>query len=91
MTLQLSTFAPLLVGGGAGLVAFIALSVAEFIGDRRDRARRRNAMRVEQYRAEQSIRSIRREAIREMLEAECDQRYAYDPNVIEGTAVEVRR
>lgn len=93
MTLHTLThaFAPLLIGVGGGLLAFVALSVAEFIGKLRDRIRRRRGLLLEQYRAEQAIRNIRREAIHAMLETARPHRNAYDDDVIEGTAVEVRR
>jgi hypothetical protein len=57
----------------------------------RDRLGARDNLDYAVFRAQQEIRDIRRQAIHDMLEAERDQRYAYDPDVIEGTAVEVRR
>ncbi len=81
-----------LVCGGAGLMAFAVVSIAEYVGKIRRRARRRTRLRLEQYRAEQAIRCIRREAICDLLEAERVHRYARnDPDIIESTAVEVRR
>lgn len=79
-----------LICGGGGLTAFAVLSITEYVGKIRRRRRRRQRLRFEQYQAEQAIRSIRREAIRAMLAAE----RGYDPasgEVIEGTAVEVKR
>ena len=66
-----------------GLVA-----AAEWV---RDRLPIRARLDYERFHAEQSIRSIKRRAVHEMLEAERAVRYAYDPDIIEGTAVEVRR
>lgn len=54
--------------------------------------RRASRLDYERYRAEEEIRNIRREAICDLLEAERAHRYAYhDPNIIESTAVEVKR
>lgn len=64
------------------------IAAAEWV---RDRLPRRVRLDYERYCAEQSIRSIRRQAIHDMLEAEHAHRYAYDPDIIEGTAVEVKR
>jgi hypothetical protein len=89
--------AELLVGLGAGLVVFgllflLVVSVVELVGNARRRVCHGRRLRLEQYRAEQALHSIRREAIRDMLEAERGHRYAHnDPDIIEGTAVEVRR
>jgi hypothetical protein len=80
-------FVPLLVGCGAGLAAFVVMSVAELIG----KVRRGRSLRLERYRAEQSLHEIRRDAICDMLETARTQRYAYDGDIIEGTAVEVRQ
>jgi hypothetical protein len=81
-----------LVCGGAGLMAFAVVSIAEYVAKIRRRARRRTRLRLEQYRAEQAIRSIRREAIYDLLKAEHAQRYARNhPDIIESTAVELRR
>jgi hypothetical protein len=81
-----------LLCGGAGLTACAVLAIAEYVGKIRRRARRRIRLRLEQYRAEQAIRNIRREAICDLLEAERAHRYAYnDPGIIESTAIEVRR
>ncbi len=84
-------FTPLLVCGGVSLVIFFAISVAELVGKVRRRVRRRRRLRLEQYRAEQAIRRIRRAAVHDMLQASRAQHYAYDdPDIIEGAAVEVR-
>jgi hypothetical protein len=84
-----------LLCGCAGVAAGVLVTCAVFglialAEGVRDRLRNQARLDYERYSAEQSIRSIRREAIRDMLEAERDQRYAYDSDVIEGTAV-VRR
>ena len=83
----------LLVGcGGAALAGFGIwagvglIALAESVCDR---LRNQSRLDYERYHAEQAIRSIRRAAIRDMLEAERDQRYAYDSDVIDGTAVVV--
>jgi hypothetical protein len=76
----------MIVCAGVGL-----LYVAAWIEEAWRRRRHNSRWPYDQYQNEQIIRSIRREAIRDMLEAERDQRYAYDSDVIEGTAVEVRR
>lgn len=76
---------------GGGLMVVVVLSVAERV-DKIRRARRRTRLGLERYRAEQAIRSIRRQAICDLLEAERAHRCAYhDPEVIESTAVEVGR
>jgi hypothetical protein len=80
-------FVPLLVGCGAGLAAFVVLSVAELIG----KVRCDRSLRLERYRAEQSLHDIRRDAIHDMLETARTQRDAYDGDVIDGTCVEVRQ
>jgi hypothetical protein len=85
------------VAGGAGVLVvfgflFVAfVSVAELAGKVRERMFGGRDLQLEQYRAEQDLHSIRREAIHEMLEAARTHRNAYDDDVIEGTAVEVRR
>jgi hypothetical protein len=76
-----------------GLVICAAIGLIALAEGVRDRLRSQARLDYERYSAEQSIRSIRREAIRDMLDAERDQRYAYDPDIIEGSAVvvEVKR
>ncbi len=74
----------MIVCAGVGL-----LYVAAWIEEAWRRRRRTSRWPYTQYQAEQVIRSIRREAIRDMLEAEREERYAYDPDIIEGTAVVV--
>jgi hypothetical protein len=76
---------------GVGFVAWIvSQQTADVVRKVRSRRRHHRNLWIEQYHAEQAIRSIRREAIRDMLEAECIQRRAYDdPDIIEGTAVVV--
>jgi hypothetical protein len=77
---------------GGGLMVVVVLAIAERVGKIRRRARRRTRLRYERYRAEQAIRDIRRQAICDLLVAERAYRYAYnDPDIIESTAVEVRR
>jgi hypothetical protein len=81
-----------LLYGGGGVAAFVVLSVAELVGKLRRRLHRDRRLRLERYRTEQAIRSLRREAIRDMLEAERTHLYGHhDPEVIDGTAVEVER
>lgn len=79
------------VCGGGGLTMIACIWVAEAIETRRVRLRRRRTLQLEQYRAEQAIHIIRRQAIHDMLEAERTHPNSYDGDVIEGTAVEVRR
>ncbi len=86
----------LLVGGVGALLAFGFLfvafvSAAELAGKVRERMSGGRSLQLEQYRAEQALHDIRREAVHDMLETARTQRYADDPNVIEGTAVEVTR
>jgi hypothetical protein len=83
-------FAPLLVGCGAGLAAFAFLCVAELIGKIRCRVLRGQRLRLEQYRAEQALHSIRRQAVHNMLETARTHPGTYD-DVVEGTAIEVER
>lgn len=85
----------LLVGGVGFLVAggvlFVAIvSLEGLAGELRRRVSRGRSLRLEQYRAEQAIHGIRRQAIHDMLEAERTHRNIHDGDVIEGTAVEVR-
>jgi hypothetical protein len=79
-----------LVCGGGGLAAFFVLWVAELLGKLRRRLRRNKRLRLEQYRAEQALHNIRRDAIHDMLETARTYRDTYD-GIIEGTAVEVER
>jgi hypothetical protein len=86
-----------LLGGGVGFFVVVGLvflaivSVEEIAGKVRQRVCAGRDLQLERYRAEQDLHDIRREAIHDMLEAEQAERYAYDPDVIEGTAVEVRQ
>jgi hypothetical protein len=81
-----------LVCGGGGLAVVAVIWVAKSVETVRSRRRQRRSLWVERYRAEQAIRGIRRQAIRDLLVAERAQRVAcHDPDVIESTAVEVRR
>jgi hypothetical protein len=65
--------------------------VSDFVKKIR-RSRRESRLFYQQHRAEQDIRNIRRNAAQEMLRAEREYRHAYgDGEIIEGTAVEVRR
>ncbi len=80
-----------LVCGGGGLAVVAVIWVAESIEMIRSRRRRCRSLRVERYRAEQALRDIRRQAIRDLLITERVQRVACDdPDVTESTAVEVR-
>jgi hypothetical protein len=87
----------LLVGSVGFFVVFgflfvVAVSVAELGGKARRRMCRGRSLRLEQYRAEQALHDIRREAIRDLLETARVQRYANDdPEIIDGTAVEIRQ
>jgi hypothetical protein len=74
-----------LVGVGIGIVE-IQARIEE---QRRDREHRMPVVYA-RYAATRSIRDIRRQAIRDLLEAERRQRTDYG-DVIEGTAVEVER
>jgi hypothetical protein len=56
------------------------------------RPRRRSRLDYERYQAEQAIRSIKRRAVHELLTAEREYRdRSGNGEIIEGTAVEVRR
>ncbi|HEX3520391.1 MAG TPA: hypothetical protein VHT29_15270 [Solirubrobacteraceae bacterium] len=89
VNLALIGCAVLVVGG---FVFWIVFTLVAFVGWVRDRMPHRARLEFVRYSAEQEIRSIRRQAVRDMLEAESVQRLAYsDPAVIEGTAVEVGR
>ena len=80
-----------LVCGGGGLAVVAVIWLAESVETIRSRRRRCRSLRVERYRAEQAIRGIKRQAIRDLLVAERVQRTVCDdPDVIESTAVEVR-
>ncbi len=80
-----------LVCGGGGLAVVAVIWVAKSVETIKSRRRQRNNLWVARYRAEQTIRGIRRQAIRDLLIAERAQRVAcHDPDVIESTAVEVR-
>jgi hypothetical protein len=69
--------------------AFVLMAFAAWV---RDRLPHRYRLEYERYVAEQEIRGIRRQAVLDLLEAEHDQRLAYDDHdIIEGTAVEVGR
>lgn len=78
-----------LVAGGALFVAIV--SIEELAGKLRRRMSRSRNLRLEQYRAEQTIHGIRRQAIHDMLDAARTHRSFDDGDVIEGTAVEVRQ
>ncbi len=55
------------------------------------RSRHESRLFYQQYRAEQDIRNIKRNAAQEMLRAEREYRHAYgDGEIIEGTAVEAQ-
>jgi hypothetical protein len=76
----------------AGFVIWVVIALIAFVEWVHDRLRRHSRLEYERYCAEQDIRSIRRQAVRDMLEAESEPRLAYhQPDVIEGSAVEVRR
>lgn len=84
----------LLVGGVGFVVAFgflfvAIVSVEELAAKVRRRLCRGRELQVEQYRAEQALHHIRRDAIHDML-ATARTRGDADDDVIEGTAVEVR-
>jgi hypothetical protein len=84
----------LLVGGAgflvaAGLLVAVLVCVDELPGKLRQWVSGGRSLRLEQYRAEQALHSIRREAVHDMLETARTHRNAYD-DVIEGTAVEIR-
>jgi hypothetical protein len=73
----------------AGLLLVGVVELAERVG-RRVRPRTRSIH--ERYQAEQAIRNLKRNAVHQMLEVERAYRQAEsDSDVIEGTAVEVRR
>lgn len=73
-----------------GLLAAILVCLDELPGKLRQRVCGGRRLRLERYRAEQALHSLRREAIHDMLETARTHRYAYNDDVIEGTAVEVR-
>lgn len=80
-----------LVCGGGGLAVVAVIWVAKSVETIRSRRRKHKNLWVTRYRAEQTIRDIRRQAIRDLLVAEQAQRVAcHNPDVIESTAVEVR-
>jgi len=80
------------VVAAAGFVLWAVIGLVAAAEWVRDHLPIRARLDYERFHAEQSIRSIRRQAIHDMLEAERAARYAYDdPDIIEGTAVEVRR
>lgn len=75
-----------------GLVVVIVTPalVSDFVKKIR-RSRRESRLFYQQYRAEQDIHNIKRNAVQEMLRAEREYRDTRDSGeVIEGTAVEVR-
>jgi hypothetical protein len=76
----------------AGFVIWVVIALIAVVEWVHDRLRSISRLEYEHYRAEQEIRSIRRQAVHDMLEAESEQRLAYhDHDIIEGTAVEVGR
>jgi hypothetical protein len=75
-----------LIGVGVGIV-----EVEGRIEERRRRRQRQTKVALTRYAATRSIRDIKRQAIRDLLEAERDYYQACHGDVIEGTAVEVRR
>ncbi|MHB8243572.1 MAG: hypothetical protein ACYDHN_16490 [Solirubrobacteraceae bacterium] len=80
--------AVLVVGGFALWIVIALIAFVEWICDHLPG---NSGREYERYRAQQEIRSIRRQAVRDMLDAESAQRLAYsDPDIIEGTAVEWR-
>lgn len=81
--------------GGSGLVAGAVIWlfwITGWVERVWRRSRRRSRLDYERYQAEQAIRSIKRRAVHELLATEREYR---DRNgsgeIIEGTAVEVRR
>ncbi len=76
----------------AGFVIWIVIALIAFGEWVLDRLPRGSRLEYQRYRAEQDIRGIRRQAVLDLLDAEHDQRLAYDDHdIIEGTAVEVGR
>jgi hypothetical protein len=77
--------------GGVGLTVLAVISVAEFGGELRRSRQRWAAWKHERHCAEQSIRDLKRAAIRQMLEVEHAERAQIEhyADVIEGTAVEI--
>jgi hypothetical protein len=74
----------------AGFVIWTVVGLMAFAAWLRDRLPERYRLEYERYLAEHQIRSIRRQAVHDMFEAEQSQRLARDDlDVIEGTAVEV--
>lgn len=89
LNLALIGCAVLVVGG---FVLWIVIALIAFVEWICDHLPGSSGLEYERYRAQQEIRSIRRQAVRDMLEAESRQRLAYcDADVIEGTALEVGR
>lgn len=87
LNLALIGCAVLVVGGFVFWIVFALVAFIEWV---RDHLPHRARLEFVRYGAEQEIRSIRRRAIRDMLDAELDHRLTYsDQDVIEGTAVEV--
>lgn len=85
----------LIVGGLSCLVVYgvlfvVLVAAVEFFGRVRRRVCRRRNLRLEQYRAEQALRHIRRQAIHDLLDATHTHQDVGDSDVIEGTAVEIR-
>ncbi len=73
------------IGLGIGILAFEGC-----IEERRRRRQRRTTVVSTRYAATRSIRDIKRQAIHELLDAERRQHAGFC-DVIEGTAVEVKR
>ena len=74
-----------------GVLVWAGIGVAELVDWIGRRLRRRTRLDYERYKAEQEIRTIRHQAIQDML-ATSSRSHAYDdPDIIEGTAVEVTR
>ena len=74
------------------VVAGVLFDSYEAIRARYRQRRRRTRLTYERYAAEQAIRSIRRRAVQELLTAEREHReLGGSGEIIEGTAVEVRR
>jgi hypothetical protein len=89
LNLALIGCAVLVVGGFAFWIVFTLMAFVAWV---RDRLPGRYGLDYERFAAEQEIRSIRRRAVLDMLDAEARQRAAGDElDVIEGTAVEVGR
>ena len=81
---------PWAFGAAGGALAFLCMTLVELAGKLQRRRQRAAALILEQYRAEASIRHLKRTAISELLEVDRDYRRAELPHdVIEGSAIEM--